>query len=143
MQKPDIAWKAASYTLAPDLLSPSILLIAVDCWSVIGGVCVSDDRTITAQKDEWPSRQQAPANRVHRMGTTQPSYQTQDIAVSAVHAEPGGSTTQSPQPPVAASARCGTLELCIAIASNHVSCGSEMFFVFCSSTLIFTSSAPT
>lgn len=125
VQKPDIAWKAASYTHAPNFLSPSIQLIAVDCWFFIGGVCMSDDRTSTAQKYEGPSGQQAPAKRVRYMGTSDLDHQTQDTAVSAAHAEPGGSTTHSPEPAAAAAARCATPQPYI--ASNNCQYGSETF----------------
>ena len=66
------------------------------------------DNQKAAHEDENPSRQQASAKRVRRMGTDDPNHQTQGSAVSAVHsvhAEPSGSTTQSPQPAAAAAAR--------------------------------------
>ena len=80
-----------------------------------------------AHNEEGPSRQQAPAKRVRYMGTSDHNQQTQDTAVSAehaVHAEPGDSTSHSPQP-AAALARCATHQLRIAVAANICRCGSD------------------
>ena len=75
------------------------------CLSVCAdGVHMSDNQK-AAHEHEGPSRQQASAKRVRHMGTADPNHQTQGSAVSAahsVHAEPSGSTTQSPQPAAAA-----------------------------------------
>ena len=94
---------------------------------------MTNDQT-AAHKEEEPSRPQALAKRVRLMGTAEPSHQTQGCAVSAahaVHAEPGGSTTQSPQP-AAAAARC---VLAAHTSALHCYCikqsGSEIFRVFC------------
>ena len=60
--------------------------------------------------EEGLSRQQAPAKRVRQTG---PNHQTLGSAVNvahAVHAEPGGRTSHSPQP-AAATARCATHQL--------------------------------
>ena len=111
------------------LLSPHTHLQAIVCWFCTGGVHTTNNQISTAHNDEESSRQQAPAKRVRYMGTSDPNQQTQDTAVSAahaVHAEPGDSTSHSPQPTVAI-AKCAIHWPCNVVAANHVTCGSEMF----------------
>lgn len=72
-----------------------------------GGLQMSDNQA-AAHEEEEPSRLQASAKRMRHMKADSPDDPTQGSAVSAahaVHAEPSGSTTQSPQP-AAAAARC-------------------------------------
>ena len=91
---------------------------------------MSDQHSAAHDKEE-PSRQVL-AKRVRHTGTADPYHQTQGSAVSAahaVHAEPGGSTTQSPQP-AAAAAGCALAahQLCIALYSvDHINSAYSTF----------------